>query len=60
MSKGDKNNIINEAEIFLLTIWLDELSRIYGEEYLAHSDGPITASYERHVWTTRCFHEGCT
>ena len=28
MSTGDKNNIINEVETFLLTIWLDELKRI--------------------------------
>ena len=60
MSTGDKNNIINEAETFLLTIWLDELGRIYWEEYWAHNDGPITTSYKMHVWMTRCFHEGCT
>ena len=33
MSMCNKNNIIDEAETFLFTIWLDELRRIYWEEH---------------------------
>jgi len=32
MSMGDKSNIIDEAEAFLFTIWLDELRRTYEKE----------------------------
>jgi hypothetical protein len=50
MSMCNKNNIIDEAETFLFTIWLDELRRIYWEEHWAYKYEPFTASYEMHVW----------
>jgi len=55
LSINDKSNIINEAEIFLFTIWLDELRGICWKEHWAYNDEPFTASYEMHVWTTGWF-----
>jgi hypothetical protein len=52
MSMGDKSNIIDEAEIFIFTIWLDELRRIYWEEHWAYNHEPFTTSCEMHTWTT--------
>jgi len=37
MSIGDKSNIIDEAETFLFTIWLEELRGIYWEEHWAYN-----------------------
>jgi hypothetical protein len=37
MSMGDKSNIIDEAETFLCTIWLEELRGIYWEEHWAYN-----------------------
>ena len=41
MSMGDKSNIIDEAEAFLFTIWLEELKGIYGEEHWAYNHEPL-------------------
>jgi hypothetical protein len=41
MSMSDKNSIIDEAETFLFTIWLEELKGIYWEEHWAYNHEPL-------------------
>jgi hypothetical protein len=45
MNVGDKMNIIDDANAFLFTIWLNELRGIHWEEHWAYNDEPFTANW---------------